>query len=157
MRITSTIIDVFLTNSPENIIHTDVITTNLSDHEMIGAIRKKFKHKCQPRKVRSRNYRNYNKEKVKNHVKNINWDPLFMSKDPTNTWNLLKETLLKIASNHAPFTIKNIKGKPCPWLNESIKCEMNFRDTLNRKAQKNRTEENWNAYKQQKNKVNNMI
>ena len=38
---TSTVIDVILTNSPENIIHTDVITTNLSDHEMIGAIRKK--------------------------------------------------------------------------------------------------------------------
>ena len=42
---TSTIIDVILKNSPENIIHTDVITTNLSDHEMIGAIRKKCKHK----------------------------------------------------------------------------------------------------------------
>ena len=38
---TSTIIDVLLTNSPENVVRTDVITTNFSDHEMIGAIRKK--------------------------------------------------------------------------------------------------------------------
>ena len=101
----STIIDVILTNSPENIIHTDVVTTNLSDHE------------------------------------------LFMSKDPTYAWNTLKETVLKIASNHTLFTIKTIKGKPCPWLSESIKREMNFRDTINRRAQKNKTEENWNAYK----------
>ena len=80
----STIIDVILTNSPKNIIHTDLITTNLSDHEMIGAIRKKFKHNYQLRKVHSRNYTNYNKENVENHIKNINWGPLFMSKDPTN-------------------------------------------------------------------------
>ena len=38
---TSTIIDVLLTNSPENVVCTDVITTNFRDHEMIGAIRKK--------------------------------------------------------------------------------------------------------------------
>ena len=38
---TSTITDVLLTNSPENVARTDVITTNFSDHEMIRAIRKK--------------------------------------------------------------------------------------------------------------------
>ena len=145
-----------LTNSPENIIHTDMITTNLSDHEMVGAIRKKCKHKYQPKEIRSR-YKNYDKENIIKDVKNINWDSLFMSKDPTYAWNILKETVLKIASNHAPFTIKTIKRKPCPWLNESIKREMNFRDTLNRRAQKNKTEENWNAYKREKNKVNNII
>ena len=80
-----------------------------------------------------------------------------MSKDPIYAWNILKETVFKIASNHAPFTIKTIKEKPCPWVNESIKCEMNFRDTLNCKGQKYKTEENWNAYKRQKNKVNSII
>ena len=134
-----------------------MITTNLSDHEMIGAIRKKCKHKYQPNKIRSRNYKNYDKENIIKDVKNINSDSLFMCKDPTYLWIILKETALNMANNHEPFTIKTIKGKPCTWLSESINREMNFCDTLNRRAQKNKTEENWNAYKRQKNKVNNII
>ena len=74
---TSFIIDVLLTNSPENAIRTDVITTNFSDHEMISAIRKKCQHKYQPKTVRSRNFGNYNKENVKIEIGNINFDPLF--------------------------------------------------------------------------------
>ena len=40
----STIIYILLTNSPENDVRTGVITTNFSEHEMIGAIRKKCQH-----------------------------------------------------------------------------------------------------------------
>ena len=59
---TSTIIDVLLTNSPENVVCTDVITTNFSYHEMIGAVRKERQHKYQPKTIHSRNFRNYNRE-----------------------------------------------------------------------------------------------
>ena len=59
---TSTTIDVLLTNSPENVVCTDVITTNFSYHEMIGAIREKRQHKYQPKTIHSRNFRNYNRE-----------------------------------------------------------------------------------------------
>ena len=34
---------------------------------------------------------------------------------------------------------------------------MNYRDALNRKAQKTKTKENWQVYKRQKNHVNNII
>ena len=154
---TSTLIDVVLTNAPETIIHTDVITTNLSDHEMIGAIRKKCQQKYQPRTVRSRTYKNYKAETVRNEIKNLKWEALFNCNNPTNAWYLLKDALVNVANRHAPFTMKTIKGKPCPWLNENIKREMNYRDALNRKAQKKKTETNWLAYKRQKNLVNNLI
>ena len=62
---TSTIIYILLTNSPQNVVRRDVITTNFSDHEMIGAIRKKCQHKYQPKTIRSRNFRNCSKENVK--------------------------------------------------------------------------------------------
>ena len=63
--------------------------------------------------------------------------------------------LVNVANTHAPFTTKTIKGKPCPWLNEDIKREVNYRVALNRKAQK--TKENWEVYKRQKNRVSNII
>ena len=144
---TSTIIDVLLTNSPENAVCTDVIITNFSNHEMIGAIRKKCQHKYQPKTICSRNFRNYYKENVKTEIGNINFDLLFAYTNPTDAWNLLKEILVNVANTHAPFTMKTAKGKPCPWLNKDIKCKMNYRDALNWKAQKTKTKENWEVYK----------
>ena len=154
---TSTIMDVLLTNSPENVVRTDVITANFNDHEMIGAIRKKCQHKYHPKTIRSRNFRNYNKENGKIEIENINFDPFFAYTNPTDAWNFLKELLVNVANTHAPFTTKTIKGKLCPWLNEDIKHEMNYRDALNWKAQKTKTKENWEVYKLQKSRVNNII
>ena len=106
---TSTIIDDLLTNSLENVVRTDVTTTNFSDHEMIGAIRKKCQHKYQPKTIRSRNFRNYNKENVKIEIGNINFDPLFIDTNSTDAWNFLKE-LLVIANTQVPFTTKTKKN-----------------------------------------------
>ena len=50
-----------------------------------------------------------------------------------------------------------MKGKPCPWLTQSIKNEMNFRDNLLRKARKSKKESDWLTYKKKKNHVNNLI
>ena len=110
---------------------------------MIGAIRKKCQHKYQPKTIRSRNFRNYNKENVKIEIGYINFDPLFAYTNSTDAWNFLKELLVKVANTHAPFTTKTFKRKPCLWLNEDIKREMNYRDALNRKDQKRKTKENW--------------
>ena len=62
---TSTIIDDLLTNSLENVVPTDVITTNFSDHEMIGAIRKKCQHKYHPKTNRSRTLETITKRMLK--------------------------------------------------------------------------------------------
>ena len=117
---------------------------------MIGAIRKKRHHKYQPKTIRSRNFRNYKKENVKIEIGNINFDPLFAYTNPADAWNFLKELLVNVANTQAPFTTRTIKGKPCPWVNEGIKREINYRDALNRKAQKTKTKENWEVYKRQK-------
>ena len=106
---TSTIIDDLLTNPLENAVRTDVITTNFNNHEMIGAI-KKCQHKYQPKTIRSRNFRNYNKENVKIEIGNINFDPLFIDTNSTDARNFLKELLVNIANTHAPFTTKTKKN-----------------------------------------------
>ena len=36
----TTVIDLFFTNSSENIVNSDVFTTSLSDHDMIGVVHK---------------------------------------------------------------------------------------------------------------------
>ena len=115
-----TIIDVLLTNSSENVIRTDIITTSFSDHEMIGAIRKKCQHKHQSKTIRSRNFRNYNKENVKIEIGNINFDPLFPYTESTDALNFLKELLVNVANIHAPFTTNRIKENPVHGLTRTL-------------------------------------
>ena len=115
-----TIIDVPLTNSSENVIRTDIIRTSFSDHEMIGAIRKKCQHKHQSKTIRSRNFRNYNKENVKIEIGNINFDPLFSYTESTAALNFLKELLVNVANIHAPFTTNRIKENPVHGLTRTL-------------------------------------
>ena len=53
--------------------------------------------------------------------------------------------------------MKQVKGRPCPWLNSEIKSQMNHRDRLLRKARKTNKEEDWSAYKLSRNRVTNNV
>ena len=143
---TSTLIDVILTNSPDKIVHNDVILCHLSDHDMIGAIRKQKQQKHQPKVIITRNFKRYNADTVRNEIKIIDWKPLTDSNNPTYAWTFLREKLNYICDKHVPFIKKTIKGKSCPWLTDNLKDAMNYRDNLLRSARKKGTEVSWRAH-----------
>ncbi|CAB4015644.1 Hypothetical predicted protein [Paramuricea clavata] len=59
--------------------------------------------------------------------------------------------------NHAPIVEKRVKGKPCEWLDDTVKKEMNKRNQLLRRARKSNDESIWREYKKQRNKCNNDV
>ena len=158
-RITKTnemLIDVILTNSPETIQNYDTILSSNSDHDII-AIRKKSTPKYPPRTIYSRNYKNCYTNVIKNELRNVKWVRVINCRDSNICWQYIKDILLKCADTHAPLTKKTIKGKPCPWLTEEIKKQMNDRDGLLRKARRSKNHNDWIRYKTFKNRVNNVI
>ena len=66
-------------------------------------------------------------------------------------------SVLNIFHQHTPIITKWIRGKPCPWLNEEIKSEMNKRDQLYRKWIKSKKPSAKQKYRDKKNLVNTMI
>ena len=62
----------------------------------------------------------------------------------------LTNELNTVFNSHAPLIKKRIRGKPCPWIDDSLKREMNKRDCLLRKARSANDESSWNDYKKQK-------
>ena len=68
-----TLIDVILTNFPEEIRNYDTILSSNSDHDIIAIIREKMTPKYLPRTIYSRNYKNYNANVIKNKLRNVNW------------------------------------------------------------------------------------
>ena len=134
-----TLINVILTNSPETIRNYDTILSSNGDHDIIAVIRKISTPKYPPRTIYSRNYKNYNTNVIKNELRNVNWEHVTNCGDSNICWQYIKDILLKCADTHTPLTKKTIKGKPCPWLTEEIKKQMNDCDGLLRKARRS----NW--------------
>ena len=58
---------------------------------------------------------------------------------------------------HAPFATKRTNTNISPWLTVGLKNEMDYKDALQRKFRKSKTTENYEKYKRQRNKVNNLV
>ena len=56
-----------------------------------------------------------------------------------------------------PNTTKKVRGKPCPWLNDTIKRKMDRRDQLYRKSRKSRSRDDTRAFRKMRNHVNNIV
>ena len=72
-----TLIDVIYTNNQKNITYETVVPSELSDHDMVGCVRKINSQTYKPKTIMCRNFNNYNHLNVINDVLSVNWDPLY--------------------------------------------------------------------------------
>ena len=150
---TRSLIDIIATNNASTIRKTGVIPTCPSDHEMIGFVRKMNNIKYKPRTIHCRDYRYYDSDKLKEHLKNQNWTKLYECNNVSDAWCFMKDILLT-AYNDCPFVAKKIKGTPSPWLTADIKKLMNDRDKLLRKYRRVKSRALKERFKLKRNLVN---
>ena len=148
---TQSLIDIILTNNVSNIRQTAVIPTSIGDHDMIGCVRKINYVKFPSKKIIARNYRNYDPEKLNEHLLSHNWDELYELNDVNLSWNFIKNILSNAFDMFAPKIVKQVRGKTSPWLNPNIKKLMNKRDQLLRKSRKSRNTFYRDEYKRKRN------
>ena len=153
---TSSMIDIIATNK-ENIKLANVIPTTLSDHDMVGCVRKVNHSKFVPRTIRCRDYSNYDPETFKQQLKDADWSAVYGTTNLNDSIQTFNDILERIFNNNAPNIEKKVKGRPCPWLNKSIKSKMNERDKILRKARKTNLENDWLLYKKLRNRCNNLL
>ena len=128
-----------------------------SDHELIGFSRKVNHIRTNPKTVRSRNYKNYNSDNIIRDLDNSDWSRIYLASSINESVSAFTNILTNIIDHHVPYVSKRISSKVCPWLTPTLKNEMNLRDTYLRKYRKTKLEIDHSKYKQQRNKVNNMI
>jgi len=90
-RITKTsksLIDVILSTHPQNIPFTVVVPVGLSDHFMVGCVRKMNSLKFQARAVTGRTYSKYHKDSFVNDLKNVSWEAVFDSTNVNDAWTI---------------------------------------------------------------------
>jgi exonuclease III len=78
-RESSTLIDVVCTNKPQNITRVDVIPACLSDHELIGCVRKLNSHSFKPCTIKTRDYKNYSQEDLCFDLRQLGFESVYSS------------------------------------------------------------------------------
>ena len=77
---TATLIDVVLTNNPLNISKTVNIAATLSDHNLIGCIRKMNSLRYQPETITCRDFKNYDVDAINRELLNAQWEEVYRSR-----------------------------------------------------------------------------
>ena len=153
----STLIDLIITNRPDNITNKGVFPNSIADHDMIACSRKINNICYNPKTIKCRNYTNYSPEELKSDVAKIDWSPVYDATDVDLAVQYFTSSLQLVFETHAPHIEKRVKGRPCPWLDIDTKKLMNRRDQTLRKASKYKSNDDWKSCKTLRNKCNKQI
>ncbi|XP_048582992.1 uncharacterized protein LOC5512908 isoform X1 [Nematostella vectensis] len=120
------LVDLIAVNCPMNIRDSGVISSHLSDHELVYCVRKLY-WKWAPAQTKTfRNYANYDSRKFCEDLKGFDWNSVLTPNGQAVTgvddlWNGFKSAFMCIADSHAPVIQKRVRSVDnCPWLNKEI-------------------------------------
>lgn len=151
----STLIDLFISNS-EHICHSSVIDMGLSDHSFIYAIHKWKRVKIPAKVIKSRSFRNFNKENFLYDLHSVNWNEILNKDNLDTACNIFNEFVTNIIDQHAPIKSSRVKGNCPQWLNDDLIHAIKERDFLKKKASKTKLIADWDKFKFKRNQVNKM-
>ena len=115
----SNCIDLIFTNS-ENIGGTGVLDVNISDHESIYVTHKHQTPKQKRVSFIGRSYRDYDMERFKQDLQNLNWEPFLNIDDPEICWDFIKDCIETSINPMCPLWERTVKEKGEIWLTNEI-------------------------------------
>ena len=141
-------IDLMLTNFPKGFQNSMAIETGLSDfHKMIVTVMKSHYKKQKPKIICYRKYTNYStdlfREELLNNISKENFQNM--------TLNAFKTIFMVLLDKFARMKHKYIRANQAPFMNKTLNKSVMNRSRLKNRYLKNRTPENWLAYKKQRN------
>ena len=144
----SNLIDLIITNRPENITNKDVFANSIADGDT-NACSRKVNNICNPKIIKCRNYTNYSPEELKSDVAKFDWSPLYDAANVDLAMHYFISSLQLVFETHAPHIEKRVKRRPCLWLDIDTKKIMSRHDLTMRKARKSKSNDDQKSYKKQ--------
>ena len=152
-RTSATMIDLFFTNKPENILQSGVIHLGISDHSLIYAVRKVNSPKCRERLKLVRNFKNFNATDFVWDISQISWESVVLHNNPNVCWKIWQSLFIEVLDRHAPLRNIRIRATSLPWITQKIKKLMRLRDFHKKRAVKYNSQIDWSKFKETRNKV----
>ena len=146
-----TLIDHCWVNSPQRIIYVKNLVRSFSDHNLI-LVSFRTKNKIENKhKFFRRERRNFDIEKYRQDIQNIDWEPFFESEDLVFMNNFFTTHVLEILDGAAPLKLFQKRKNYRNWLNDEIKISLKSRDILREKARNSQCQNDWKTYRQARN------
>ena len=156
----ATLIDVIFTNCPDKVSCSGVRHIGISDHSIVFAYRKLTINGLDKghTSICYRNFRNFDRDKFRNDVATQDWDCVNnFSHDPNRMWLEWKGLFSTTIDKHATPRTARVRARGSPWITSELKNIMHNRDILKLKAIRSNNLNDWEKFKQQRNKVNQAI
>ena len=117
----------------------------ISDHSLIHVCRKISIPRNEPKVIRSRQYKHYDKNSFLAELRDI-IQYMINDNNPDVLWEDFKTKLLLVADD-APQITRKVKSEYTPWMTNNIKKQIYHQDFLKKKAIKTGSENMFVAYK----------
>ena len=85
------------------------------------------------------------------------WEKVYTSLTVDEAWNAFADTLNTTAEKHAPLATKRVRAESLPWLTCEIRELMRKLDFHHKRAQKQKSSDEWIKYKELRNKTTRLI
>ena len=147
------ILDLILTDSPENIMDINIgECLGSSDHNIINfTLVTQVTRPLQPSKL-VYNYKNANWDCFRTELSSAPWDSVFADNNTDNIWERWKHLFFKAVRNNIPS--KRIKPrKNVPWITSHIRRLFHKRKRLWKRAKASNNQNDWNNYRRIRNQT----
>ena len=132
---TSTLTDHIITNCEEKVTQSGVISTSLSDHQLIFCNRKIKRVKTNNHnQISFRSLKNYSMENFEQELKNIAFPNYGKFSDVNSTYSDLVNKITQVLNNLAPYKTIRIKNQPSKWFDGELLEQVSNRDKLLKKS-----------------------
>ena len=152
-----TLIDHYITSTPEKIVRSGVIHTGISDHSLIYGIRKinpVLNTQKKAKKIEVRNMKRFNSQLFNEELLTQPWERIVLEKDTNSMWACWKELFMAVLDKHAPIQQIRKRAYSYPWITADVKQLIFDRDKKKRKAIFTKESVDWDAHKTSRNRVN---
>ena len=155
---TSSLLDVLFIPQGMDLVHSDVLNVNLSDHYGIYAVVPVEKEKKESHTLRIRKYNKFSQENFIEDLKNSELLKECLNVNELDqAWGIFKEEFLRICERHAPFGYQRLKQRDNPWFDKDLQSLIYKRDYFHKKAVKFKNQEYWEKYRVLRNMVTSQI
>ena len=135
------------------IYHSGVLDTAITDHLPIF-LEISWKSIKPPAKfINRRSFKNFNKSEFKEDLSRAPWSLMDMFQSPDDKLMVLESLLLDVLDLHAPVRAIRVKKNPAPWIDKTIRDDMDLRNKYLKRFRSSRSSLDWESYRHQRNLV----
>ena len=155
--VSSTLIDLYIKNSPEKVSKSGVIHLGISYHSLVFLTRKVHYDRNGLRTIETRQFKHFDSNRFLRDLNHMPWDNVGLYSDLNDVWREWKKMFLTCLGKRAPLKLKRVRKKRCPWSTCDVLCKTRRRDFLKKKAVSSNDSVAWDQYKRARNRANNAV